>query len=168
MGRKKQDETISDKRWYWILRGMLSRCENPKSASYKNYGGKGISVCEEWHDPKVFYKWAIENGYTDELTIDRIDNNGNYCPENCRWATYKEQANNTNRNITIEIGGVTKTAGQWEAEGVEIATLHLNLKDGLKDKLERLAEKENRSLNNLINTLLKEATDLAFGIKKER
>lgn len=96
---------------------MKRRCYNPEEKFYKDYGGRGIKVCDEWMDKKEghsnFQKWAVENGWEEGRSIDRIDVNGNYEPSNCRWATPEEQANNRRNNNYITINGVTKTTSEW-------------------------------------------------------
>lgn len=100
-------------RLYNIWVAMRQRCKNDGKHWHDRWGNRGISVCDEWNDFRTFEKWALENGYEDNLTIDRIDNNGNYCPENCRWATYKEQSLNTSANRFVEIDGESRTVEQW-------------------------------------------------------
>jgi hypothetical protein len=117
---------------------MKSRCNNPKDADYKDYGGRGIKVCEEWMQSfSAFYEWAMNNGYADHLTIDRIDNDGDYTPDNCRWVDLKEQANNKRNNVTVTINGLTKTLAEWsEITGILYKTLHTRYSRG--DRGERL------------------------------
>jgi len=95
-------------------RGMRDRCRNVKHSYYEKYGGKGVTVCDEWLNSfESFRDWALVNGYEEGLSIDRIDNNGNYEPNNCRWSTRIEQANNTTNNRLIELFGSTKNLKQW-------------------------------------------------------
>jgi hypothetical protein len=118
-------------RIYNIWRSMRQRCLNPNAINFKNYGGKGISVCDEWNDFTVFAKWAMENGYQDSLTIDRLDVNGNYEPSNCRWATQKAQQNNKTSNRVIEMDGISHTLSEWSAiTGVKVATIWARLNSG--------------------------------------
>lgn len=114
----------------WI--NIRTRCNNPNSNRYGRYGGRGIKVCEEWNtDFLTFRDWALSNGYRDDLTIDRIDNDGNYCPENCRWVTLKEQARNTKRNVTVELSGEEKTLIEWcELYGINYKTVRDRLLRG--------------------------------------
>lgn len=95
---------------------MYCRCYYPSTNQYKNYGGKGIKVCDEWKHIEGFinfYNWAMKNGYDETLTLDRIDNNKDYCPENCRWVTSKEQSNHRTNNVFYTFNGETKTSKQW-------------------------------------------------------
>lgn len=105
---------------------MKQRCYNPNDAdSYIYYGARGIKVCDEWKDDfSAFESWAMSHGYRDDLTIDRIDVDADYCPENCRWATPKEQSNNTRRNRYITYNGETKTLTEWaELTGIDYQVL---------------------------------------------
>jgi hypothetical protein len=104
-------------RLYRIWCHMRERCYYPKENRYAQYGGRGITVCDEWkNDFQAFYDWAMANGYNDDLSIDRIDVNGNYEPSNCRWATLEEQANNKRTSHLITIGGETFTLSEWLAK----------------------------------------------------
>ena len=87
---------------------------------YERYGGRGISVCAEWHKAENFIKWALENGYKKWLQIDRIDNNGNYCPDNCRWVTAKQNSRNRRNTVLLTINGETKSVAEW-CEIIEVS-----------------------------------------------
>lgn len=102
------------KRLYSIWHNMKSRCYYPKSEHFQYYGGRGITVCDEWRNSfKTFYEWAVANGYRGDLTIDRKDTNGNYEPSNCRWVDMVAQNNHTSKNNYITHNGETKTTAEW-------------------------------------------------------
>ena len=103
----------TETRIYETWQHIKQRCYLPTCKDYINYGGRGIIMCDEWrHDFTAFYDWAMANGYSDNLLIDRIDNNGNYEPTNCRWATRTQQNNNTRRNHYYFINGETLTIAE--------------------------------------------------------
>lgn len=105
---------MSGTRIYQEWQGMKGRCYNPNDPRFDRWGGRGIEVCEEWRNSfESFYEWALANGYKENLTIDRIDNDGDYTPSNCRWATQQEQSRNRSSNINITIGNATKTLTEW-------------------------------------------------------
>jgi len=104
---------LTNTRIFTIWMGIKKRCCNKKSSNYNLYGGRGITYCKEWEQFESFYNWAINNGYKDNLSIDRIDVNGNYEPNNCRWVDMKTQQNNTRRNHYITYKNETKTATEW-------------------------------------------------------
>lgn len=122
----------SKDRLYRIWQGMKDRCSNENTYYYKYYGARGISVCDEWKDNfSSFRDWALSNGYTDKLTIDRIDCNGDYCPNNCRWATMKVQQNNRTNNHLISYNGETHTLSEWsEITGIRVGVINNRLKCG--------------------------------------
>lgn len=122
---------MSGTRLHHIWKSMKQRCNNPKCVSYKNYGAKGITVCEEWKSFQIFMEWALNNGYDDNLTLDRINPYEGYCPSNCRWATYQEQGNNKTNNRIISFNGESKTMTEWSRKiGISDKTLHARLKSG--------------------------------------
>ena len=108
---------MNKSRLHQIWCGMRKRCSNPNCIAYNNYGGRGISVCNEWSDNENgfvnFMKWSYNNGYLETLTLDRIDVNGNYSPNKCRWISKKEQARNTRKNRMITYKGETKCLAEW-------------------------------------------------------
>lgn len=110
---------------------MKQRCFNPNQRTFKWYGARGITVCAEWLDFMGFYEWAVANGYRDGLTLDRIDPNGNYSPENCRWISWKKQMNNKRSNRLLSAFGKTMTIQEWsEATGIHRSTIVNRLKLG--------------------------------------
>jgi hypothetical protein len=114
-----------------IWSSMKARCTNPTVKCYPRYGGRGIKVCEEWDSYENFRDWALLNGYKDGLTVDRINNDGDYEPGNCRWTTKKEQSNNMRSNVRISFGGEEMTVAQWSRKmGFKDKTLHWRLKSG--------------------------------------
>lgn len=104
---------VRNKRLYNIWSTMLHRCEDHKREKFKDYGGRGITVCEEWHDPNKFMDWAEEHGYDDNLQLDRIDNNKGYSPDNCRWISVKENCRNRRNTQFLTINCITKCVAEW-------------------------------------------------------
>ena len=119
----------SKTRLYRIWFNIKCRCYKPSSADYTRYGGRGIEVCDEWRDNfQSFYEWSMANGYSTNLTIDRIDNDGDYSPQNCRWVNAEVQNNNTRRNYYITHDGETLTLTQWAKKcGINKNTLYSRL-----------------------------------------
>lgn len=105
-----------DARLVRIWRAMRHRCYSVMDTHYDTYGGKGIEVCEEWQEFENFKEWALTHGYSEELTIHRIDNANNYCPENCVWADWETQANHTSSNKMITYQGKTQSLSMWAKE----------------------------------------------------
>lgn len=113
MGNLNKSHNLKYTRIYNIWARMKQRCNNNKDPGYKHYGGRGIKVCGEWQEFKPFYDWSMANGYTEELTLDRINVNRNYEPSNCRWVDMKTQANNKTNTIYWEYNNETHTISEW-------------------------------------------------------
>lgn len=127
---------LSKTRLYHIWQLLKDRCYNPNSLNYSYCGSRNIEVCEEWLKSFVsFYDWALENGYREDLTIDRIDNNAGYSPENCHWATWIEQENNRRNNHHLTIDDDMKTISEWSrTTGINRSTMESRLGRGLSGK----------------------------------
>ncbi len=122
-------------RLYSIWHQIVDRCTNPKCKHYKDYGGRGIALCKEWREnPSSFCEWAMANGYDDSLSIDRIDNNGNYQPSNCRWITLAKQQTNKRNNVLLTYNGKTQCIAEWIRElGLNKNRTYNRIKNGWTD-----------------------------------
>lgn len=135
----------SNDRLYGIWINMKHRCNNPNDPRYYDYGGRGITVCNEWlHSYENFKDWSMRNGYTERLSIDRINVNGNYEPSNCRWATNKEQQNNMRSNRLLTYLGETHTVSEWaEITGINKSTI--------SKRIDRSGWSIERALTTIVN-----------------
>lgn len=127
---------------YWVWKAMKQRCLNPRCVAYKNYGARGITVCEEWMKFEPFCEWALENGYEQGLDLDRRDNSDGYFPENCRWIPRRENINNRRKTLFIDVDGVRKPRTEWEQQaGLSCGVLKSWIeKHGYKYAISRLRE----------------------------
>lgn len=131
--------------WY----GMKARCYNPNHEEYQHYGGKGVIVCEDWRTSYInFRDWALQNGYSDELTLDRKEMNGNYEPSNCKWSTYKQQMNNKTNNVFVEYNGELFTV----SELADYAHMSINT---MWVRLNRLGWSVEKAVNTPVRKLTK-------------
>ena len=129
--RTKYHSCARNKQLYAVWKAMMQRCYNKNIKTYSRYGGRGIFVCKTWHNANSFYRWAMCNGYTAGLTLDRINNNKGYYPSNCRWVSQRTQMCNISKNRYITAGGVTKPLWQWsENVGVKSQTILARLLRG--------------------------------------
>ena len=163
-----------------VWRGMHNRCYNENQKSYKNYGAKGIRVCERWHGKQGFKKFLADMGERPEKgTIERIDSRGNYEPSNCRWATRLEQANNKSNNRYITIEGITQTKTQWARQyNIGVAIFHQRLQNGMlpldaltkpvaKRSNSTLSDDDVREIRDTYPLMTANALGVKFGVSKK-
>ena len=134
--KRSSKHNMCETKLYYIYKGMKSRCNNKNVEAYGNYGGRGIGICSEWKDDfNQFLNWAYQNGYDEGLTIDRINNDGNYSPNNCRWVTMKVQQNNRNNNVKPVIDRREYKIKELSQEtGINENTLYKRFQKGWRDK----------------------------------
>lgn len=132
VGLANRKHGMSQDRIHNIWRGMKQRCMDPNFHGFREYGGRGITVCPEWAESfEAFRDWALANGYQDDLTIDRIDNDGPYSPDNCQWITNKVQQSNRRNNRLLTYDGRTQTLAQWAEEtGIGWGTIAARIRSG--------------------------------------
>jgi len=144
------------KRLYRIWMGLRSRCNNMHSNDYNLYGGRGVTVCESWNIYENFRSWALANGYNDDLSIDRIDTNLGYSPENCRWVVDLVQANNKRSNLKITAFGKTRTASEWgRLLGINAPTIRLRVHQGFspEESLSKINKRTGKPIRENVNNL---------------
>lgn len=155
---------LSNTRLRYIYDNMKSRCNNKNNKNYKNYGGRGITICNEWLNEEngfeTFYKWAINNGYAKKLTIDRINNDGNYEPNNCRWTNFREQIINRRNMKKFNYNGIIKTLPEFAKQyNIALPTLKdrirrgWNIERALNEKVHKnFKGKHNKKYYEYVNT----------------
>lgn len=130
-GRFKARHGMYGTKLYHIWNGLTGRCLNQNNKDYQDYGGRGITVCDEWRTPEIFFGWALSNGYNTDLSLDRIDVNKGYSPDNCRWITMSEQQRNKRNNRFIEYNGETHCISEWAIiTGMSKSTIASRLRYG--------------------------------------
>ena len=148
-GRFKPRHGMYGTKLYHIWNGMTGRCMNPNNKDYPNYGGRGISVCKEWETPELFFGWAFLNGYNADLTLDRIDCDRGYSPDNCRWVSNNDQQRNRRNNHLLEYKGETRCISAWaESTGIPKQTILSRIRRGWSTEQALTSPVQNRRADN--------------------
>ena len=153
--KRNVEHNVSKTKLYWVYLDMLKRCNKPYCRIYKHYGGRGITVCDEWmgiDGYKNFKEWSNLNGYQEGLSIDRINNDGNYEPSNCRWVTSKVQQNNKSVNRYMTYQNETHTLTEWaDIFGIKPGTLNSRLRYGwsIEEALTKTVDKQHKMKRNM-------------------